>query len=48
LVFGEFLYTRRKTEGVTKINDMNFGLSQEEFAVNLSSLSVSLGLRFNL
>ena len=47
-VFGEFLYTRRKTEGVTKINDMNFGLSQEEFAVNLSSLSVSLGLRFNL
>lgn len=47
-LFVETVYIYRKAPGVTTITDLNLGVSVTEFSADLSSVIVSLGLRYFL
>jgi len=44
--FGEAVYMSRQTTGTTTINDLNFGLREETFDVDLKAWQIHLGLRY--
>jgi outer membrane protein len=44
--FGEAVFMSRQTTGTTTINDLNFGVREETFRVNLDSWQIHLGLRY--
>ena len=46
--FAEALYIYRKAEATTTISDLNFGLSEEKFTLNMSTFFVSLGIKYYL
>lgn len=45
-LFAEGIYLVRKAEAETTINDMNFGVSTEEFSVSLDSLIFQIGIKY--
>lgn len=42
----ETLYLYTKSKGVTTITDLNFGVQTEEFSLDLSTLVIKLGIRY--
>jgi len=46
--FAEALYLYRKAEATTTISDLNFGLSEEKFTLNMSAFLISLGIKYYL
>jgi hypothetical protein len=47
-LYGEACFLYRKGEVTTTITDMNFGESKENFSLNLSSLVLSIGIKYFL
>jgi len=45
-IFTEAIYISRKNGGITTINDLNFGLREEKFKVDLSSWQIRVGFRY--
>ena len=45
-LFTEVAYFHSKSTGITKISDLNFGISIEEFPVKLQSWTFQIGIRF--
>ena len=47
-VFAEALYLYRQAEATTTITDLNFGLTEDKFNLNMSAFLISLGIKYYL
>lgn len=47
-LFAEVLYLYREARGITTISDMNLGVSEKEFSLNMSAYLLWLGIKFYL
>ncbi len=46
-VYAETVYLYSKPDGKTIISDMNFGVSREEFSIDMRSIIIRLGIRYH-
>lgn len=47
-LFAEALYLYRQAEATTTISDLNFGLTEDKFSLNMSAFLISLGIKYYL
>ncbi len=47
-VFAEALYLYHRAEATTTISDLNFGLTEDKFNLNMSAFLISLGIKYYL